>query len=84
MEWRPMVHTDMIEFHEAIFVWHLHSFGPPSRGLAAYHLKRGEMPLHDAIGVKKRAELVILWRRCQVYGLRGVCWIIVRAFSALT
>ena len=29
----------------------LRSFGPPSCALVGYHLKRGGMPLHDAVEV---------------------------------
>ena len=29
----------------------LRSFGPPSGALVDYHLKRGGIPLHDAVGV---------------------------------
>ena len=41
----------MIEFHMAIFAWFMCSFGLPSRTLLAYHLEKGGMQLHDAIGV---------------------------------
>ena len=36
------------------------------------------MPLHDAFGVncKKERRYWKSWRRCLVYGLRGVYWII--------
>ena len=34
-------------------------FGQPSLSLVAYHLERGGMPLHDAVGVTvKRAQLL--------------------------
>ena len=39
------------EFHATIFAWFVFSFVPPSRALVAYHLERGGMPLHDAVGV---------------------------------
>ena len=40
-----------------------------------YHLERGGMPLHDAVGIncKKGAIILNISHRCQVYGLRGVC-----------
>ena len=41
----------MIDFHSAIFVWFLCSFGPPSRALVIYHLYGGGMLLHDGVGV---------------------------------
>ena len=40
----------MIEF-KGNFCLVLRSFGPPSRAMVDYHLERGGMPLHDAIGV---------------------------------
>ena len=41
----------MIEFHMTILVWFLSTFGRPSRALMDYHLVRGRMTLHDAVGV---------------------------------
>ena len=40
-----------------------------------YHLERGEMPLHDAVGITvKRAELLkIKEQMSSIYELRGVC-----------
>ena len=47
---------------------------PCSRG---YHLKRGGMPLHDAVGINCKMELLLIIKaQCQVYGLRGLCWMI--------
>ena len=48
----------------------MRSFGPPSRALADYHLKRGGMPLHAAVGVncKKGANTKI---KVQVPGIRA-------------
>ena len=39
-----------------------------------YHMERGGMPLHDAVGIncKIGATTEKLRLRCQVYGLRGV------------
>ena len=39
-----------------------------------YHMERGGMPLHDAVGIncKKGATTENQGLRCQVYGLRGV------------
>ena len=48
-EWRAEV-LMLIEFHAAIFEWFLCCFGLPSSALVAYHLKRGGMPLHGAVG----------------------------------
>ena len=30
----------------------LRSFGPPFQGLVDYHLEKGGLPLHDAVGVR--------------------------------
>ena len=35
------------------FCMALRSFGPPSHALVDYHLERGGMPLHDAVGVNR-------------------------------
>ena len=52
-------------------------FGSLSHTLVVYHIVRGGMPLHDAVGeTVKMAQLLISRRSCLVYGLRGVCWII--------
>ena len=51
-EWRALVHVWMIEFHVAIIAWFLCSFDPPSRVLVTFHLERGGMQLHGAVGVK--------------------------------
>ena len=68
-ERRALMH---IEIHAAIFAWYLCSFGPLFHALVAYHLERGGMPLHDAVGVNcKKGALMI-------YGLRGECYMIVR------
>ena len=39
-----------------------------------YHMERGGMPLHDAVGIncKKGTTTENPRLRCQVYGLRGV------------
>ena len=52
-ECRSLVHISMIEVHPAIIALFLCFFGPPSRTLVAYHLERGAMPLHDAVGVNR-------------------------------
>ena len=41
-----------------------------------YHMERGEMPLHDAVGIncKKKHNYWKSRLSCQVYGLRGVSW----------
>ena len=41
-----------------------------------YHMERGGMPLHDAVGInsKKRRNYWKSRVRRQVYGLRGVSW----------
>ena len=72
-KWRVLLHMQMIEFHESSFAWFLYSFGPLSRVLAAYHLGRGEMSLHDAVGVNcgKCATTENKGSRCRVYGVRG-------------
>ena len=65
----------------AIFAWLMRSFGPPSRSQVDYHLDRGGMLLHDAVGVKcgSGATTKIKEHRCLVCGLKGVCWVIVWA-----
>ena len=43
-----------------------------------YHLERGGMPLHDAVAVNcKKGATTENQRACQVYGLKGVCRLIV-------
>ena len=42
---------EMIECDTAICAWFLCSIGPPSRALAASHMEKIGMPLHDAAGV---------------------------------
>ena len=38
-----------------------------------YHLDRGEMPLHAAVGINsEKGATTETWLRSQVYGLRGV------------
>ena len=51
-----------------------------------YVLERGEMPLHDGVGVncKKGGTTEKSRSRCQVYGLRDVCGMIVCVLSDLT
>ena len=44
----------MIELHAAIFSWFLCSFVAFSYALVAYHLQRGGIPLHDAVGVNSK------------------------------
>ena len=64
----------------------MHSFGPPSRILVDYHLEKGVMQLHDAVGVncEKGATTEIqgagTW---YMYGLIGVCLVFVWAKSDL-
>ena len=54
------------------------SFGPPLVALVDYHLKRSAVPLHDAFGVNcKNGASTEKHRKCLIYGLRGVCWMIV-------
>ena len=52
-----------------------------------YHLERGGMSLEDAVGVNSK-KLTTTENQgadvCQVYGLRGVCWMIVCELYALT
>ena len=51
-----------------------HSFGPLSHVLVDYHLERGGIPLHDAVGesvngaqlLKIKAEVLCIWAK-------GVC-----------
>ena len=51
----------------AIFVW---TALPCSGG---YHMERGEMQLHDAVGINcEKVATTENQDRCQVYGLRGV------------
>ena len=51
-----------------------------------HHLERSGMPLHDEIGVnvKKRATTENQGAGYQIYGQRGVCWMIVCVLSELT
>ena len=54
------------------------SFGPPSCALVDYHLERGGMQLHDAFGVNCKIGATTENRsKGLVYGLRGVCLMIV-------
>ena len=71
----------MVERNEGIFLCLLCSLGSSSCGLVAYHLERGEMPLHDAVGVncEKGAIILITRQRCLVCGLGGECSMIVSA-----
>ena len=46
-----------------------------------YHQKRCGMPLHDAVGINRKKGATTKSRlRCQVYGLMGVCLMIVCVF----
>ena len=49
-EWRALVNMQMNEFHKAIFLGpvFIRTALPCSGG---YHLERGGMPLHDAVGI---------------------------------
>ena len=72
------------EYGAAIVALFLCPFGPPYRALVADHLKRGGMPLHDALALNcKRALLLKSRHRHKVYSQRGECWVIVRAISDL-
>ena len=51
---------------------------------SGYHLEKGGMPLHDAVGVNFKRGTTKSRRRSQVYGLRGVCWMSVRVLPDLT
>ena len=64
-----MVYMQMIEFQAVIFYGFLCSFGPPSRALVSYHMDRGEMPLHDAVGVNC-AKFSTTDTRSQVSGIQ--------------
>ena len=66
----------MIECYVSISAWmHICTFGPFSYAIVAYHLERGVMSLHDAVGVNcNRTQLLISRRWCHVYGLRCECW----------
>ena len=51
-----------------------------------YHLERGGMPLHDAVRINCK-KMCNYWKsrhRSQVYGLSGVCWMILFVLSDLT
>ena len=50
-----MMHTQM-GFHAAIFCLLPVFFGLPSHALLAYHLERGRMPLHDAVGANLKGH----------------------------
>ena len=41
----------MIKFHTAVFTLFMCSFETPSSALVAYHLERGGMALHNAVGI---------------------------------
>ena len=49
-EWRALVHMDLNEFHAALLLGPVFSWTtlPCSGG---YHLERGGVPLHDAVGI---------------------------------
>ena len=81
------MHMKMIEFQVDTFALFQCSFGPPSSALVAYHLEKDGIPFHDEIKVnceKGETTVLISRRRCIVYGLRGVCWIIMCTSSELT
>ena len=59
------MHLEMNEFQSAIFAWFLCSFRQPSLALVAYHLERGGMQLHDAVGVNCKTGLTILISQCK-------------------
>ena len=49
-EWRARVHMKLNEFHVAILLGPVfHRTALPCSG--GYHLERGGMPLHDAVGI---------------------------------
>ena len=49
-EWRALVHMQLNAFHAAISAWPcVLSDRPLCSG--GYHLERGGMPLHDAVGI---------------------------------
>ena len=49
-EWRAQVHMQLNESHAAIFSWHCILRTPPTCS-GGYHMERGGMPLHGAIGI---------------------------------
>ena len=77
----PGAHVEDLRGHIIFeFLWLvLYSFGPPSSTLVVYYLERGEMSLHDAVGTNSKNDATTEYEgagRCLVYGLRGVCWLI--------
>ena len=49
-EWRALVHMELNKFHAPIFAWpYVLLDCPPCSG--GYHMDRGGMPLHDAVGI---------------------------------
>ena len=54
--WRALVHMKLNEFQAAIFAWPcvLLDHPPVIWWLTGYHMERGGMPLHDAIGINCR------------------------------
>ena len=65
--------TDCSRCH---FCLALCSFGPPSRAqVVIYRLERCGMQVYDAVGKNcENGATTENQPRCQVYGLRGVCW----------
>ena len=53
--WRALVYMSLNDFHAAIFAWPVffRTTLPCSGG---YHLERGGMPLHDAVGINCKKE----------------------------
>ena len=49
-----------------------------------YHLERGGMQLHDAVGINCKKCTTAENQGADVYGLRGVYWMIVCVLSDLT
>ena len=49
-EWRVLVHNQLNEFHEAIFVGPVF-FRTTFLCSGGYHMERGGMPLYDSVGI---------------------------------
>ena len=85
-EWRALMHMLLDEFR-AVFLLGNELLLTALPGSGGYHLGRDGMPLHDVVGVncKKGATTENQGADVKyVYGLRGVCWMIVYILSVLT
>ena len=69
----------MIEFKRGHFYMALRSFESPSHALVVYHMERGGMPLHDAVGVncKRGLLLKIKVQVPDIWGKGHMCLMIV-------